>query len=313
MLPLFLKASSPPWHPGTLGEMGMGAIWTLCWILTFCTFCHSRSATCFRPFFQVHSWLGDFQSVLRLSVPESSSSSIPDPSHPQGPTIMLVGVDPQLWTRFGSFLMGLLCSLIKQSLWLLSYSVASKYSVAIEETLTRMHNRCQVGVGINSAQPQYYWQIGRFVSCSLCSAHVRCFMSWLLSTSPGPSLSILLELPANLNYLHFSNRSCTLPSFIHPSRIIFEHLLCSELKRQNVTDTCCGSRMEELTFQERGTEINHYISKNLPGSDGYYEENKAHFLVSSLHWGPGKASVRKWHLIWNRKDFSSPGAPLEPG
>lgn len=41
--------------------------------------------------------------------------------------------------------------------------------------------------------------------------------------------------------------------------------------------------MEELTFQEGGTEVNHWISKKLPGRDGYEEENKAHFVMVSSH------------------------------
>lgn len=110
--------------------------------LPFVTWDQSRAST--------HSSriiLGLVISTQWLSVPMSSASSIPDSPHPQGPSVMLVSVDPQLWTRFGSFLMGFLSSLTKQSLWLHNHSIVSKYSVAIEETLTGMYSRCQVWVG----------------------------------------------------------------------------------------------------------------------------------------------------------------------
>ena len=72
---------------------------------------------------------------------------------------------------------------------------------------------------------------------------------------------------------------------------------------------------KSLRSSGESREINTHIKKKISYGIGYYEENKAPWytresLVSSAHWGPGKASLRKWQLIWNQKKFSSPWACL---
>lgn len=56
---------------------------------------------------------------------------------------------------------------------------------------------------------------------------------------------------------------------------MFEHLLCSEL-RKHVTDEGSVGRMKELPLWCGGIQISNHINKKISYSNGCPEEKKAH-------------------------------------
>lgn len=122
-----------------------------------------------------------------------------------------------------------------------------------------MHSRHRVWwVGINSAQPRYRW-------------HPSCKNFYVLAPVYLSSL-LPVHLPANLNYMQFSNRSGTLFLFMHPNKCLSIYCVLSSWDRMWQMKIL-GVEWRCLHSGGGGTETNNQINKKISTLNGYREEN----------------------------------------
>lgn len=122
-----------------------------------------------------------------------------------------------------------------------------------------MHSRHRVWwVGIYSAQPRYRW-------------HPSCKNFYVLAPVYLSSL-LPVHLPANLNYMQFSNRSGTLFLFMHPNKCLSIYCVLSSWDRMWQMKIL-GVEWRCLHSGGGGTETNNQINKKISTLNGYREEN----------------------------------------